>query len=80
MISLNLNAVKGNEETSARIAAAIAAFEARGGQLHFAPGFYGKPKPPARSQTVDPSTVLKRRRKKPTLTERLTFRELAEAL
>ncbi|SEU10177.1 hypothetical protein [Pseudomonas graminis] len=80
MISLNLSAVKENEETSARIAAAIAAFEARGGQFHFAPGFYGKPKPPARSQTVDPSTVLKRRRKKPTATECITFRELAEAL
>jgi hypothetical protein len=80
MISLNLNAVKENEETSARIAAAIAAFEARGGQFHYAPGFFGKPKPTARSQTVDPSTVLKRRRNKPTATERQVFRELAEAL
>ncbi len=80
MISLNLSAVKDNEERSARIAAAIAAFEARGGQLAIAPGFYGKPTPPPRSMTVDPTTILKRRRKKPTANERRVFRELAEAL
>lgn len=80
MISLNLSAVKENEERSARIAAAIAAFEARRGELAIAPGFYGKPRPSARSLPVDPSTVLYRRRKKPTTAERRVFRELAEAL
>jgi hypothetical protein len=80
MISTNLSAVKENQPRSAKLAAAIAAFEARGGHIAAAPGFFGTPVAPGRSTEIDPSTVLKRRRKLPTTAERRVLRELAEAL
>lgn len=80
MISTNLSAVKGNQPASARIAAAIAVYEFRGGQVFKAPGAPDNPPPPPRSQRIDPETILKRRRKMPTATERKLLRELAEAL
>jgi hypothetical protein len=80
MISINLSAVKENEPRSAKLAVAIAAFEARGGHIAAAPGFFGQPVPPPRSGRIDPETILKRRRKMPTATERRLLRELSEAL
>ena len=80
MISTNLSAVKENAPRSAKLAAAIAAFEARGGHIAPAPGFFGQPVPAPRSDRIDPETILKRRRKMPTATERRLLRELAEAL
>lgn len=80
MISFGLSAVKENQSKSANLAAAIAEFERRGRQIAKAAGFGGNLIPPARSTKVDPETILKRRRKAPTFSERKLLREIAEAL
>lgn len=80
MISINLTAVKEKQTDSARIAAAMAAYECRGGRVFEAPGAPEIPPPAPRSEWRDPAAVLKRRRKIPTTAERNVFREHAEAL
>lgn len=57
----------------------IADFFGAGGKVTPLSGFE-RPLPVARSERVDPETVLKRRRIKPTLTERNILRKLAEDL
>jgi len=80
MISFGLSAVKENQSKSANLAAAIAEFERRGGLIAKAPGFGGNLIPAVRSTKVDPDTILKRRRKALTFTERKLLREIAEAV
>ncbi|PAA14428.1 hypothetical protein [Pseudomonas fragi] len=74
------NQILASAERQAQLEAAKAAFFNSGGQITRAGGFPLKPLPPARSDKVDPDTILKRRRKPPTPAERLALRKLAEAL
>jgi hypothetical protein len=57
----------------------IADFFGTGGQATTAPGFE-RVIPPARSDKIDPDTVLKRRRPSPTRAERIALRRITEAL
>jgi hypothetical protein len=57
----------------------IAEFFGSGGKPIEAQGFEPK-RPPARSNTIDPETVLKRRRPSPTQAERIALRRMTEAL
>lgn len=59
--------------------ASIDKFFAAGGQATEVEGFRNTP-PPARSATVDPETILKRRRRRPSTAERAVLRKLAEDL
>ena len=74
------NIIQLNHERQAQLEAAKAAFFNSGGQITRADGFPLKPLPPARSDKIDPDTLLKRRRKPLTPTERKTLRRIAEAL
>jgi hypothetical protein len=58
--------------------AAKAAFFNSGGQITQAGNFAFKPVFPARSDKINPDTILKRRRISPTMTERKILRRLAE--
>ena len=80
MISNHTSSVERNQPESARLAAAMEAFIGRGGQIAKAPSAADNPIPPARSDRIDPETILKRRRKFPTPAERTALRKLAEAL
>jgi hypothetical protein len=57
----------------------IAEFFGSGGKPTEAQGFEPK-RPPVRSNTIDPETVLKRRRPSPTQAERIALRRITEAL
>lgn len=57
----------------------IADFFGTGGQATTAPGFE-RAIPPARSDKIDPDTILKRRRPSPTRAERIALRRITEAL
>lgn len=74
------NQILASAERQAQLEAAKAAFFNSGGQITRAGGFPLKPLPPARSDKIDPDTLLKRRRKPLTPTERKTLRRIAEAL
>lgn len=52
-----------NKQRQAELEVAKAAFIDSGGQITQVGGFTLKPFPPARSDKVDPDTILKRRRK-----------------
>ena len=74
------NQILASAERQAQLEAAKAAFFNSGGQITRASRFPFKPLPPSRSEKIDPDTVLKRRRKPPTPTERLKLRRLGEDL
>lgn len=57
----------------------IADFFGAGGQATTALGFE-RATPPARSDKIDPDTILKRRRPSPTRAERIALRRITEAL
>lgn len=57
----------------------IADFFGAGGQATTSPGFE-RAISPARSDKIDPDTVLKRRRPSPTQAERIALRRITEAL
>lgn len=57
----------------------IADFFSAGGQASTAPGFE-RVTPPARSDNIDPDTILKRRRPSPSYAERLALRRITETL
>ncbi len=59
--------------------ACVDKFFAAGGQATKVSGFQNTP-PPIRSTKVDPETILKRRRRRPSTAERAVLRKLAEAL
>lgn len=61
MISFSLNPDAQNRIKSAELAAAVAEFESRGGQILQGECFTGNPIPPKRRDWIDPDTVLKRR-------------------
>ena len=54
-------------------------FFAAGGQAAEIEGYQRTP-PPARSAKIDPETILKRRRRRPSTAERTVLRKLAEDL
>lgn len=62
-----------------QLSASIDKFFAAGGQATEVEG-YQRTLPPARSAKVDPETILKRRRHRPTMAERAVLRKLAEDL
>lgn len=62
-----------------RLNASIDKFFAAGGQATEVEGYQRAPLPP-RSTKVDPETILKRRRRRPSTAERAVLRKLAEDL
>lgn len=74
------NQILASIQRQAQLEAAKAAFFNSGGQITQARGFAFKPVLPARSDKIDPDTVLKRRRISPTMAERKILRRLAEEL
>ena len=77
---MNDNQILASTQRQAQLEAAKAAFFNSGGQITQARGFAFKPVLPARSDKIDPDTVLKRRRISPTIAERKILRRLAEEL
>lgn len=77
---MNDNQILASTQRQALLEAAKAAFFNSGGQIIQARSFAFKPVFPIRSDKVDPDTILKRRRKSPTFSERKVLRQLAEAL
>ena len=77
---MNDNQILASTQRQAQLEAAKTAFFNSGGQIIQARSFAFKPVFPTRSDKVDPDTILKRRRKSPTLAERKVLRKLAEAL
>ena len=74
------NQILASTQRQAQLEAAKAAFFNSGGQITQARGFEFKPVLPARSDKIDPETILKRRRMSPTMAERKILRRLAEEL
>ena len=74
------NQILASTQRQAQLEAAKAAFFNSGGHITPAPGFAFKPVFPARSDKIDPDTILKRRRISPTHAERKMLRRLTEAL
>lgn len=74
------NQILASTQRQAQLEAAKAAFFNSGGQITQARGFEFKPVLPARSDKIDPETILKRRRISPTMAERKILRRIAEEL
>ena len=74
------NQILASTQRQAQLEAAKAAFFNSGGQITQARSFAFKPAFPARSDKIDPDTILKRRRISPTMAERKILRRLAEEL
>ena len=74
------NQILASTQRQAQLEAAKAAFFNSGGQITQARGFEFKPVLPARSDKIDPESILKRRRISPTMAERKILRRLAEEL
>ena len=74
------NQILASTQRQAQLEAAKAAFFNSGGQITKARSFAFKPVLPTRSDTIDPETILKRRRISPTMSERKILRRLAEEL
>ena len=79
MLTTELSAIQRNSVESARLAAAMAEFEMRGGEVRQVGVFRPEPKPPRKSW-IDPDTVLKRKGVLFTRAERFRLRKLAEAI
>ena len=79
MVTTELSAIQRNSIESARLAAAIAEFERRGGQVAKVSGFQRQPAPP-RKNWIDPDTVLKRKPPALSRSERATLRKMADSL
>jgi hypothetical protein len=79
MMTTELSFIQRNAVESARLAAAMAEFETRGGQVRQVGVFKPQPAPP-RKDWVDPDTVLKRRGVQLTRAERFRVRAMAEAI
>ena len=80
MISFSLNPEAANRLDSARLAQAMAEYEARQGKITYGECFTGKPIPPKRRDWVDPDTVLKRKPPRISAAERKRLRQMAEAI
>jgi hypothetical protein len=80
MISLELSSIQHNRVESARLAQAMAEYEARKGKITYGECFTGKPVPPKRRDWVDPETVLKRKTRNISPAGRKQLRKMAESL
>lgn len=80
MISFSLNQEAANRMESARLAAAMAEFEGRGGRIQQGSCFTGTPIPPKRRDWIDPETVLKRKTRVISPAGRKQLRAMANAL
>ena len=80
MISFSLNPVAANRLDSARLAQAMAEYEAREGKITYGECFTGKPNPPKRRDWIDPETVLKRKPPRISAAERKRLRQMTEAI
>ena len=74
------NQILASTQRQAQLEAAKETFFNSGGQITQACGFAFKPMFPARSDKIDPDTVLTRRRISPTMAEHKILRRLAEEL
>ncbi|MFK3971149.1 hypothetical protein ACI2KS_10525 [Pseudomonas sp. NPDC087358] len=80
MISLNLSTVKEKEVESERLAAALNDFWTRpGGSFQVIESFQSKPRP-ARRDWIDPATVLHRKRRPLSQTERKRLKAMAAGI
>ena len=79
MMTTELSAIQRNSVESARLAAAMAEFANRGGEVRQVGLFRPEPKPPRRDW-VDPETVLKRKGVLFTRAERFRLKKLTEAI
>lgn len=80
MISFSLNPEAANRLDSARLAQAMAEYEAREGKITYGECFTGKPNPPKRRDWIDPETVLKRKPPRISAAERKRLRQMTEAI
>ena len=80
MISNHLNLIEQQRRTAESINDRVAQYLAAGGQIAQLKSPPRTPLPPPRSQKIDPETVLKRRPKALSLTERQALRKMAESL
>lgn len=74
------NYIVASSERQAKLEAAKAAFFMRGGQISIGPGIPEHPLPSVRSEKIDPETVLVRKRRSPSPSERAAFRRIADSL
>ncbi|MCF8980014.1 hypothetical protein GIW46_17600 [Pseudomonas syringae] len=74
------NFILAANQRQSQLEAAKAAFFASGGQMQIGPGVPDHPLPPIRKSTIDPETVLKRKRPVLNRTERTTLRKLASSV
>ncbi|WP_300727304.1 hypothetical protein [Pseudomonas sp.] len=80
MISNHLNLVEQQRQSAEALSDQVAHYLAAGGQIAQLKSPPRNPLPSPRSNKIDPDTILKRRRKSPTLSERRTLRKMADAL
>lgn len=80
MISNHINLVEQQRQRAEAISDQIAQFLAAGGQIAQLKSPPRNPLPPARSNRIDPETVLKRKPKGLSLAERRTLRKMADSL
>lgn len=80
MISNHLNLVEQQRQRAEAISDQVAQFLAAGGQIAQLKSPPRNPLPPPRSNRIDPETVLKRKPKGLSLSERRTLRKMADSL
>jgi len=80
MISNNLSLVEHHRPQADAISEKIAQFLAAGGRIAELQSPPRNPIPPPRSTRIDPETVLKRKPRRLTLTERRALRKMADSL
>ncbi|ROM84835.1 hypothetical protein BK652_09640 [Pseudomonas brassicacearum] len=80
MISNHLSLVEYNRPQADALSDQIAQFLAAGGRIDELRSPPRNPLPPPRSPRIDPETVLKRKPRKLTLTERRALRKMADSL
>ena len=74
------NFILAANERQSQLEAAKAAFFASGGQMQIGPGVPDRPLPQIRKSTIDPETVLKRKKPALSRTERGTLRKMAASI
>ncbi|WP_095093884.1 hypothetical protein [Pseudomonas sp. Irchel 3A5] len=74
------NFILAANQRQSQLEAAKAAFFASGGQMQIGPGVPDHPLPPVRKSTIDPETVLKRKKPALSRTERGALRKMAASI
>lgn len=74
------NFILAANQRQSQLEAAKAALFASGGQMQIGPGVPDHPLPPIRKSTIDPETVLKRKKPAISRTERATLRKMATSI